>query len=195
MTTINVRPFQRLAARMILAGCFLLLAAGGASSQYSAPGNAPPAVTKVGGTAPDFTLQDFKGERFTLSSSMKEKTVVLWFTNLCEGCQSVIPDVKVLKSEYEKKGVEFVAVSVLGKDRKTVENVMKENKVNFRFLYDPDGKATASYAGRFVEATCPLKNIYVIKKGGAIAFMSHLPGVDGRELVSQIDKTLGGKAK
>jgi peroxiredoxin len=195
MTTINVKPFYQHPGLMLLAGCVMLLAAGGAKSQPAAPGNAPPAVTKVGGTAPDFTLQDFKGGRFTLSSSMKENTVVLWFTNLCEGCQSVIPDVKLLKSEYEKKGVEFVAVSVLGKDRETVENVMKKNGVNFRFLYDPDGKATASYAGRFVEATCPLKNIYVIKKGGTIAFMSHLPGVDGRELVSQIDKTLAAKAK
>jgi peroxiredoxin len=195
MTTINVRPFHRLTGRLFLAVSFVLLTAVALYAQSAAPGNAPPAVTKVGGKAPDFTLQDFKGGKFTLSSSMKEKTVVLWFTNLCEGCQSVIPDVKVLKSEYEKKGVEFVAVSVLGKDRKTVENVMKENGVNFRFLYDPDGSATASYAGRFVEATCPLKNIYVIGKGGTIAFMSHLPGVDGRELVSQIDKTLASKAK
>ena len=97
---------------------------------------------------------------------MKDKAVVLWFTNLCEGCQSSIPDVEQLKSKYEKQGVEFVAVSVLGKDRKTVESVMKDYKVSFRFLYDPDGKATTSYAGRFVEATCPLKNIYVIGKFG-----------------------------
>jgi peroxiredoxin len=195
MTTINVNAFHQRAARTILPVFLLLLATGAAYSQRAAPGNAPPAVTKVGGVAPDFTLQDFSGKRFTLSSSMKEKTVVLWFTNLCEGCQSVVPDVKTLKSQYEKKGVEFVAVSVLGKDRETVESVMKENNVNFRFLYDPDGKATASYAGRFVEATCPLKNIYVIRKGGTIAFMSHLPGVDGRELIAQIDKTLGDKAK
>jgi len=55
-----------------------------------------------------------------------------------------------LKAEYEKKGVEVVAVSVLGKDRKPVETVIQENKVSFRFLYDPSGIATQRYSGEYV---------------------------------------------
>ena len=79
--------------------------------KYSAP--------RVGDQAPDFLLDDFNGKKFALSKLIKKGSVVLWFTNLCEGCQSEIPTVFGLKAEYEKKGVEVVAVSVLGKDRKT----------------------------------------------------------------------------
>lgn len=195
MNIVRINVFRQQSSRLMLSVILSVLAVGNAGAQGGPTLYAPPAVKTVGQAAPDFTLQDFKGGTYTLSSSMKDKAVVLWFTNLCEGCQSSIPDVEMLKSQYEKKGVEFVAVSVLGKDRRTVESVMKGHKVSFRFLYDPDGKATASYAGRFVEATCPLKNIYVIKKGGTIAFMSHLPGVDGRTLTAQIDAAAGGKAK
>lgn len=152
--------------------------------KYSAP--------RVGDKAPEFSLKDFNGKKFVLSPSIKKGNVVLWFTNLCEGCQTEIPTVHRLKAEYEKKGVEFVAVSVLGKDRKTVETVMKDNKVTFRFLYDPAGAATTMYSGKYVEGTCPLKNIFIIEKGGKIMFASHLPGVQMNELTSQLNKITKG---
>ena len=150
------------------------------TEKYSAP--------RVGDRAPDFLLDDFNGKKFTLSKLIKNGNVVLWFTNLCEGCQSEIPTMLRLKAEYQKKGVEVVAVSVLGKDRKTIETVMKENKVSFRFLYDPSGIATQRYSGKYVEGTCPLKNIFIIEKGGKIVFASHLPGTQLNELTTQLNK-------
>lgn len=155
--------------------------------KYTAP--------RVGDQAPDFLLNDFNGEKFVLSKLIKKGNVVLWFTNLCKGCQSEIPTVIRLKAEYEKKGVEVVAVSVLGKDRKTVETVMKENKVSFRFLYDPVGAATELYSGKYVEGTCPLKNIFIIEKGGKIVYASHLPGAETSTLEKQLNKITGGNER
>lgn len=154
------------------------------AEKYSAP--------RVDDQSPDFSLKDFSGGSFTLSKLTKKGNVVLWFTNLCEGCQSQIPTVLRLKAEYGKKGVDVVAVSVLGKDRKTVETVMKENKVSFRFLYDPMGVATQRYSGKYVEGTCPLKNIFVIEKGGKIVYASHLPGVTMDGLTNQLNKIMKG---
>lgn len=148
--------------------------------KYTAP--------RVGDQAPDFLLDDFNGETFVLSKLIKKGNVVLWFTNLCDGCQSEIPTVLRLKEMYQKKGVEVVAVSVLGKDRKTVETVIKENKVSFRFLYDPIGAATQQYSGKYIEGTCPLKNIFIIEKGGKIVYASHLPGARMNELTTQLNK-------
>ncbi len=150
------------------------------------------AAPRVGDQAPDFSLKDFGGGNFTLSKLTRDKHVIVWFTNLCEGCQSEIPTVLRLSAEYRKKGVEVVAVSLLGKDRTTVEAVMKENKVSFRFLYDPDGAATRLYSGKYVEGTCPLKNIFVIGKGGKVALTSHLPGIRINELTAQLDALTGG---
>lgn len=154
------------------------------SEKYSAP--------SVGDRAPDISSDDFNGKKFALSKSTKKGNVVLWFTNLCEGCQSEIPVVLRLREMYEKKGVEVVAVSVLGKDRGTVENAIRENKIAFRFLYDPFGTATQLYSGKYVEGTCPLKNIFIIQKGGKIVCASHLPGVQMNELTNMLNKITKG---
>ncbi len=149
-------------------------------------------VPRVGDQAPDFSLKDFGGDRFTLSKLTKKGNVVLWFTNLCEGCQSQIPTVLGLKAEYEKKGVEVVAVSVLGRDRNTVETIMRKNKLSFRFLYDPIGAATQLYSGKYIEGTCPLKNIFIVQKGGKIVYASHLLGVQMNELTTQLNNITKG---
>jgi peroxiredoxin len=127
-----------------------------------------------------------------LTKLTKTKSILLWFTNLCEGCQSKIPEVLELKSLYEKKGIDVVAISVLGKDRETVEDVVRKNNVAFRFLYDPAGEATGRYSGKYVEGTCPLKNIVIIKKGGKIVYASHLPGTSLNELTTQLNKITKG---
>lgn len=154
------------------------------TEKYSAP--------RVGDQSRDFSLKDFSGGRFTLSKLTRKENVVLWFTNLCEGCQSQIPAVLRVKDEYGKKGVEVVAVSVLGKEQKTVETVIKKNKISFRFLYDPTGTATKMYSGKYIEGTCPLQNIFVIEKGGKIVYASHLPGIQMNDLTNVLNKITKG---
>ena len=146
------------------------------------------AVPKMGDQAPDFTLQDFNGKKFTLSELMKKKGVLLWLTNLCGGCQPEIPKLHRLRSQYETKDIEIAAVSVLGEDREAVEAVIRKNKVTFPFLYDPKGAVAELYSGKYVPATCPMTNIYLVRKGGTIVFASHLPGADEKELSNQLDK-------
>ena len=84
---------------------------------------------------------------------------------------------------------------MLGKDRKTVEAVMKENKVSFRFLYDPTGTATQRYSGKYVERTCPLKNIFIIEKGGKIVYAGHLPGADPSALEKELNNITEGNER
>ena len=192
---VNRRDFLRIAgftfggtliaARMLLGTVFTQTSASAQTSNNRV-------VPKVGDLAPDFSLQDFKGNKFTLSKLTKTKSVLLWFTNLCEGCQLKIPEVLELKSLYEKKGIDVLAISVLGKDRKTVEEVIRKNNVTVRFLYDPKGEATERYSGRYVEDTCPLKNIFIIKKGGKIVYASHLSGASLNELTTQLNKITKG---
>ena len=65
---------------------------------------------------------------------------------------------------YKEKGVEVIAVSVLGEDRKTVENIIREKGITFRFLYDPKGKVTGLFSGEYYPGACPLRNIFLIDK-------------------------------
>ncbi|MBI5216743.1 MAG: TlpA family protein disulfide reductase [Ignavibacteriae bacterium] len=150
-------------------------------------------VAKVGEQAPEFSLTDFQGKAFNFSKAKNDKVRMFWFTNLCSGCLSVISDMEKIKSMYEKKGVEIVAVSQLGEDRATIERIVKERKLTLRFLYDPKGDATAKYSGRYTPGTCPLKSLYVVQKNGTIQFANHFPGVPAAEIVNQLDKALAAK--
>lgn len=148
-------------------------------------------LPKVGNSAPDFSLQAFDGKSFILSEMKNNKAVLLWFTNLCSGCEKKLSEVEGFKNLFEKKGVEIAAVSLLGEDKKTVEDFIQKYRLSFRFLYDPDGKATERYSGKYVPDTCPLKNIYIISKEGKITYVSHLPGADESEIIEQLNKTIG----
>lgn len=150
-------------------------------------------VAAVGDTAPNFSLVDFQGKKFTFDKKKNDKVRVFWFTNLCSGCQSVILDMEKIKSWYEKKNVEVVAVSQLGEDRATVERIIKEKKLTIRFLYDPKGEATSLYSGRYIPGTCPLKSLYIVQRNGTIQYANHFPGAPGIEIVKQIDKALAEK--
>src|SRR3989338_7981318 len=80
----------------------------------------------VGDAAPNFMLKDFDGKSFILSQMRGKKTVMLWFTNLCSGCLMKIHGMERLKNIYREKGIEIVAISQLGNDRKTVEGVIRK---------------------------------------------------------------------
>ena len=144
----------------------------------------------TGEAAPDFSLRDFKGKIFTLSELKGKKAVLLWFTNLCGGCQTKFGEMEKLRDLYEKKGAEVIAVSILGKDRKTAEEIIRKKKATFRFLYDPEGRVTRAYSGRSAPRTCPLQNIFIISRSLKIIYAEHYPGGDEAEIIGLLDKAI-----
>lgn len=172
---------------------FIVVAAPVHTSYAQGSSGIKSAPLESGDEAPSISLSDFNGNRFVLSDVVRDKTVLLWFTNLCSGCRSRIPDLQKLHEMFEKDDVEIVAVSELGKDRKTVEHVIKSMNITFRFLYDPDGKATKRFSGKYIEGTCPLKNLYVIERGGKITLASHLARLEIEELIEVLDTSKVGK--
>ncbi len=71
-----------------------------------------PAV-EVGDVAPDFTLLDVRGERFTLSEQ-KERITVLFFIGYdCGSCLVEAPDVELnIHKQYQPYGVQVVAIDI-----------------------------------------------------------------------------------
>jgi len=149
----------------------------------------------VGDKAPDFTLKDFQGKRFTLSKLKGPEGALLWFTNRCEGCQSKFGEMEKFNSEYSGKGIEVIALSQLGKDRKTVEEAIRVNHLTVRFLYDPNGEVTGRFSGRYLPGTCPLTNLYAIDKDGIIAYATHYPGVPEAEVAGELARMRVATAK
>ena len=142
----------------------------------------------------DFSLKDFNGEEFSLSAELdRNKAILLWFTNLCGGCQVKLTEMEKIKDAYEKDGVSIIAISVLGKDRETIERVIKEKEINLRFLYDPEGNVTELFSGKYYPGTCPLKNLFIIGKKREIMYATHYPGVEESEIKTHFDKIVGGE--
>ena len=161
---------------------------------YSSCESARTFVSDIGEYAPDFSLDDFNGKKFSLS---EELPAILWFTNLCKGCQMKMPEMEKIKNIYDKKEIKVIAISVLGEDRNTVKNEIQKNKITLRFLYDPKGKVTKLFSGKYYPGTCPLKNIFVISKEGKILYADHYPGTEESEIMEVLEmiKIKGGEGK
>ncbi|MFY9268311.1 MAG: redoxin domain-containing protein [Candidatus Manganitrophaceae bacterium] len=130
----------------------------------------------VGSRLPDFTLRDLSGRPFTLSEVFPGRGAVLWFTNLCEGCEERI---NFLQRIYEtnRNRLEIVALSTLGNDRATPERIVRTHRIDFPLLLDPD-----DWLGRVLRFehpgnACPLYNLLILDSTGVVRFRSHLSAI------------------
>lgn len=140
--------------------------------------------------APGFELSGLNHRAVKLSDYSGSKVVFLWFTNLCSGCEKNLPILENVYQNFKQKDLEILAISVLGSDTETVEEVLKRSKVDFPFLIDSDGKVCELYSGKYTPETCPAVNLFLIDKQGKIRFESHFPGITGVELAEELSKVI-----
>jgi cytochrome c biogenesis protein CcmG/thiol:disulfide interchange protein DsbE len=81
--------------------------------------------------APEFTLEDFNGNKISLSD-MSGKVVVLnvWAT-WCGPCKREIPDFIEAYEQYKDKGLEIIGISVDEIAKKKVITFTEEYKMNY----------------------------------------------------------------
>jgi peroxiredoxin len=142
----------------------LVCASGPAFAQEQTPAaekaEKPAAAAMVGEPAPDFTLTDCHGKKFTLSD-LKDKLVVLeWVSQECPFCIKAIPVVKQIQKKYEGKGIVWVGIESTHW-RKAEENInfIKEKELAYTILMDADGQVGHLYGAK----TTP--HIFIINKG------------------------------
>jgi len=157
-----------------------------ASDHYDNGGN----IIGVGDKAPDFTLPSLDGEKVSLSS-YDDKTVALWFTNLCSGCQSVLPQVEDIGSRYSDRGLSVIAVSLLGDDTTTVRQIAKKFTVPFQFLIDPKASIYEKYGGTKIQpGTCPVNPQFFVVNQGIVTYATHFPGAPEAEIRTEVEKAI-----
>ena len=133
------------------------------------PERMPAAITTANSrkTAPDFTLNDSKGEPIKLSN-YKGKIVLLDFwATWCHGCKTEIPWYMEFARKYKDSGLAVIGVSMDDDGWKSVKPFLEENKLNYpvvignadlgklyqvdnmpvTLLIDRDGKIADSHAG------------------------------------------------
>jgi peroxiredoxin len=141
--------------------------------------------------APAFELSGLDGKIYRLSDYRGSKPLVVWFTNLCGGCQANIPHLDSVYRADIKPRAELLAVSLLGEDKETVAKISKKLKLQFPILLDPKGKTCEDYVGQYVKASCPLMNLFVIDRQGVIKYETHYPGYEEAEALSAIRAAIG----
>jgi len=144
--------------------------------------------------APSFELVGIDGKTYRLSDYRAEMPLIVWFTNLCGGCQANIPHLDSVYSAEIKPNAELLAVSLLGEDKETVASIRNKLKFRFPILFDPQGKTCEDYVGEYVEASCPAVNLFVIDRQGTIRYETHFPGHSESEAISMLKTLFDEKA-
>lgn len=134
--------------------------------------------------APDFTLKTLKGKNYTLSKNLSGLKVVNFWATWCVPCLGEMEALKKLHTEYDGKGVEFIAISVDdNKSSAKVPSYVRSRKLPFTILLDPQ----KSFYKKMHVANVP--SVFVINEKQEIVY-SHSGYTKGDEvaLKAAIDK-------
>ncbi len=116
--------------------------------------------------APNFTLDDGKGNEYSLSDYKGNLVLVNFFTTKCKYCVDEMPDFQKIYDKYRLEDVAVLGVNVQ-KDSKEIpkEDVLDwivEKKITFPIVFDDEGDAIENYNINGYPTT------YVIDKEGYI---------------------------
>lgn len=118
------------------------------------------AIPQVGDKAPDFTLEDLKGGKVSLSQ-FQGKTVLLVFASInCKGCEDQMPYLIAI-SEQEKENLVILEVYQFNGANLVRDYVTRKGFVHFTTLPDPKGEVATKYGA----ARNPPTNFLIDNKG------------------------------
>ncbi|HEV3121231.1 MAG TPA: TlpA disulfide reductase family protein, partial [Isosphaeraceae bacterium] len=116
----------------------------------------------VGKPAPDFDLELLEGKRFHLAS-LKGKVVMLDFwATWCGPCVQAMPQVDRVAHEFERQGVQLVAIN-LQETPKQISEMLERHKLGMAVALDKDGVVAARYNATAIPQTV------IIDRDGNIA--------------------------
>ncbi|MGC1403710.1 MAG: TlpA disulfide reductase family protein [Thermodesulfobacteriota bacterium] len=123
---------------------------------------------RAGTKAPDFSIQDLKGQTWTLDQ-VKGKVVLLRFwTDQCPHCRFEMPVIEKVYRRLRPAGFEVLAVNVK-QSPQVAEAFMAQMDITFPVVLDRDGKTTKEYG------------VYAIPTN----FLIDRNGVIGRKLIGE----------
>ncbi|CBE68752.1 MAG: TlpA family protein disulfide reductase [Candidatus Methylomirabilis oxygeniifera] len=101
---------------------------------------------EVGHLAPDFTLKTFEGSTVRLSDFRGKKVVLINFwATWCPPCRLEMPTMQQIYAEYKDRGFEILAVNIESDAKQEVSDFVKELRLTFPILSDPDMKITRKF--------------------------------------------------
>ncbi len=83
-----------------------------------------------GKPAPDFTVEDIKGNTISLSSIDKENTLLIFYASWCPHCKNILPEISNFYNEQETNNLEVIAVSI-DTSRSAYEQFINQDDYNW----------------------------------------------------------------
>src|SRR3972149_5714860 len=101
---------------------------------------------------PDFVLPDPTGKKLSLKDFRGKLVMLNFWATWCAPCREEMPTMERLSQEFKKKGFVIVAVNVKDK-RKDALAFIKELKLTYPVVFDPDGQVGLLYGAWGLPAT------------------------------------------
>ena len=117
---------------------------------------------KTGLTAPNFTFPGLDGKMVSLADFKGKVVFVNIWATWCPPCREEMPSMEKLYQELKSENFEILAVSIDALGIKVVAPFMKEYKLSFPALLDPEGTIQNLYG------TTGVPESFIINKEGII---------------------------
>ena len=122
---------------------------------------------KEGQPAPAFTLGTLDGGRASLTDHRDKLVVLNFWATWCQPCVLEMPSLEALWQRYRARGLVVVGVSVdRGSPRGLLEPYVRNLKLTFPILLDPDSKTSAGWRVTALPAT------FIVRPGGDVTGMA-----------------------
>jgi peroxiredoxin len=116
----------------------------------------------VGDLAPDFQLEDTKGNRVSLSDLRGKVVMVNFWATWCPPCKEEMPSMEKLNQIMVGEDFVMLAINTEENGRSVVPAFLKNNPHDFTVLYDDNGTVQQQYGVyRFPES-------FIIRKDGIV---------------------------
>jgi peroxiredoxin len=145
----------------------VLLALVGASIYMGFAGSSQPPyvsekIVELGDMAPDFQLEDTKGNKLTLTDLRGKVVLVNFWATWCPPCRAEMPSMEKLNEAMAGEDFVMLAINVEENGRSSVPEFLNKSPHKFTILYDDLGAVQKLYGVyKFPES-------FVIRKDGVI---------------------------
>lgn len=119
-------------------------------------------VVRIGDQAPDFSLQDLRGESMRLSHFRGKVVLLNFWATWCGPCLIEMPALEQLYQRFARKDFEILAISTDPQGAAVTRPFQRERGLTFPILHDPDMHVGLTYGVR----TLPLS--FVVDRRGVI---------------------------